>query len=308
MMDMNKGLRLIKGIIPPIVTPLTPTEDVDEQGVRAMVEHCIASGLHAIFVAGSNGEAMSITQMERNRLIGMAVDQAKSRVPVLCGVMDASTRKVIDNIKAMEQTGGTIAVITPAFYVRNSCQHEIVTHFERIALNTDARLMIYNIPAFTSVNILPETVAEIAQIDNVIGLKDSSGNFVQFQKCLQQRKHAGFQIYQGVTDMAGASLLIGADGIIPVLAPLFPDLFLGIYKAAVGGDIAGTMIYQELIGETSRILSMGRNAVSAAKFAVSLLGFSSKTVTAPVEPLTDSEEKSIREYVAQLHEKLNSLK
>ncbi len=91
------------GVIPPVITPITPNEDVDEEGFRQLIDYCIDGGLHGLFVAGSNGECMALTQKERNHAIRIMLDQTRGRVPVLAGVMDSSTRRVIDNIKALEQ-------------------------------------------------------------------------------------------------------------------------------------------------------------------------------------------------------------
>ena len=96
----------LKGIIPPIVTPTDENEDVDEGGLRKLIDHCIAKGLHGIFIAGTNGESLSLTQEQRDRAIGIALSEAKGRVPVLAGVMDSSTRRVIENIKRVKQMGG----------------------------------------------------------------------------------------------------------------------------------------------------------------------------------------------------------
>ncbi|HBP37594.1 MAG TPA: hypothetical protein DD640_02415, partial [Clostridiales bacterium] len=109
------------------------------------------------------------------------------------------------------------------------------------------------------------------------------------------------------TDLAGSSLLMGANGIIPVLAPLFPKLYLRLYHAASNRDVESTYKYQRIVCEAGRILTKGRNAVSAAKYSLSLLGFSSKRVTKPVEPLNEGEEADIRKYVAKINEKLNEI-
>ena len=103
------------GVVPPVITPITEKETVDEEGFRQLIDYCIDGGLHGLFVAGSNGECMALTQAERNNAIRIMLDQAKGRVPVMAGVMDTSTRRVIDNIKALEQMGGTCAVVTPIF-------------------------------------------------------------------------------------------------------------------------------------------------------------------------------------------------
>ena len=111
----------IVGVIPPVITPLDSDERVDEKAFRRLISHCIESGIHGIFVAGSNGECMALTQKERDRAIWIALEETGGRVPVIAGVMDSSTKRVIENVKRLEQMGGTVAVVTPVFYARHAC-------------------------------------------------------------------------------------------------------------------------------------------------------------------------------------------
>ena len=110
------------GIIPPIVSPVDKDENIDEKGFRELIEYCIDGGLHGLLVAGTNGETMQLTQKERNRAIEIALDQVQGRIPVIAGVMDTSTRRVIENIKELEKMGGTCAAVTPIFYDRHTSQ------------------------------------------------------------------------------------------------------------------------------------------------------------------------------------------
>lgn len=112
------------GVVPPIVTPVDKFERVDEAALRGIVRRCKDVGLHGVFVAGSNGECMALTQAERNRAIRIVLDEAGPDYPVMSGVMDSSTQRVIDNIKALEDMGGDVAVVTPVFYARHATQDE----------------------------------------------------------------------------------------------------------------------------------------------------------------------------------------
>ena len=137
------------GVVPPIITPVDEYERVDEKGLRLLIDHCIDHGIHGIFVCGSNGECMALTQAERDRAIRIALDECAGRVPVIAGVMDSSTKRVIENVKRFEDMGGQTAVVTPVFYARHAAPDETVRHFEDISAATEADLMIYNIPMFT---------------------------------------------------------------------------------------------------------------------------------------------------------------
>jgi 4-hydroxy-tetrahydrodipicolinate synthase len=236
---------------------------------------------------------MQLTQAERDRAIMIALDQVAERVPVICGVMDSSTRRVIDNINKLEQMGGTCAAITPVFYARHSSQDESVRHFEMIAGKTNVDLFIYNMPSMTGISLSPETVIKIGQIDHVVGYKDSSLSYGGFMQVLSHYKNTSFSCMQGVTSQAISALLMGADGFVPALAPLFPGLFVAAFQAGISGDRNLAWKYNELLRESSVILKMSANMTTAAKFAISILGFTDKRIISPQDGIRPSEEECI---------------
>ncbi len=279
----------IKGIITPIITPLLENENIDEDGLRFIVNHCIEQGLDCIFVAGSSGETMALTQEQRNRAIRITLDEAGDTVPVICGAMDAGTRRVIENIKFIEQAGGKIAAVTPVFYTRTNSQEEIVRHFEEISANTDVDIMVYNIPNNTQVHILPETVEKLSRIERVVGLKDSSGNWSHFQKNLLRFKNTGFSVYQGATDMAGISILCGADGYVPIYSMFFPEVYKKMYTKAFAGDIETTLFLQKVINRISDLITMRGHFVIGAKAAAQIMKFCSPHLCNPNQPISSED-------------------
>lgn len=297
------------GIIPPIITPVDEKENVDEQGFRGLLDYCIDNGLHGIFVAGTNGETMALTQAERNRAIKIALDQVNGRVPVIAGVMDSSTRRVIENIKALEDMGGTCAAVTSIFYARHTSQDETVRHFEKILKETNIDLIIYNIQPFTGLNLNAATVQKIAELDErVVGYKDSSGSYGEFVQVLSRYKDTPFSVMQGITPLALSAVLLGADGFVPALAPCFPQMFVSAYEAARDKNVELTWKYNELIRESSKILGMSKNATAAAKYAISLRGFSNKRVIWPQDFTLPEEEAKIKDKVAEVDAMYEALK
>ncbi|AOT69584.1 dihydrodipicolinate synthase family protein [Geosporobacter ferrireducens] len=291
------------GVIPPIITPVDAYENVDEEGFRLLLEHCIKGGLHGMFVAGSNGETMALTQKERDNAIRIAVEQCRDRIPVMAGVMDTSTRRVIENIHKFEQLGGKCAVITSIFYARHTSQDETIRHFEQIVKETNVDIMIYNIPMFTGLALTANTIKEIAKFDRIVGYKDSGGNFPDFQQLLTHFEGSDFSMLQGTTAYAMASMLLGADGFVPSIAPLFPKLFVEAYEAGRSKNIELAMKYDVLLRETSKILGMTKNATAANKFALSTLGYTDKRIIAPQDPIKEEEEKNIIAKIAEINEK-----
>lgn len=292
----------IIGVIPPIITPIDEHEKVDEKGLRLLIDHCIEHGIHGIFVCGSNGECMSLTQEQRDRAIKIALDECAGRVPVIAGCMDSSTQRVIENIKRLEDMGGRTAVVTPVFYARHATQEETVRHFEEISKQTSADLMIYNIPPFTGQNLTADTIIKISQIDKVIGVKDTSGNFPAFIKLLNHFRGTDFLVHQGATNLAVPSMLMGADGYIPSLAPLFPKAHLKLYEYGKAGDIENTIKWGAIVDEICKLYPMAKSQTASTKYAMSKLGFVDKRVCQPTEPITADEMKRIDAHIEKLRE------
>lgn len=289
---MNKKYH---GIIPPIISPIDENENIDVYGYKALLDYCVEGGLHGIFVAGTNGETMALTQKERNKIIRVTIDHIAGKIPVIAGAMDTSTRRVIENIKEIEYSGGTCAAVTPIFYDRHTSQDETVRHFERILSETSIDLVIYNIPAFTGLKLNADTVIKIAKLDKrVVAYKDSSGSYAEFMQVLNEFENTNFSVMQGVTGQALSAVVMGADGFVPALAPAFPEMFVSAYNAAKEKNVDLTKKYNSLIMESSKILKMSKNATAAAKYAISLRGFTDKRVVFPQDTLLQEEEVIIK--------------
>ena len=286
------------GVVPPIITPVDENEHVDEKGLRALIDH----GIHGIFVCGSNGECMALTQSERDRAIRIALDECSGRVPLIAGVMDSSTQRVIENIKRFEDMGGQTAVVTPVFYARHATQDETVRHFADISAATQADLMIYNIPMFTGQNLTADTIIKISQIDKVVGVKDTSGNFPAFIKLLNYFKGKEFQVLQGSTNLAVPSMLMGADGYVPSLAPLFPKAHIAVYDYGKARDIENAMKWGSIVDEICKIYPMAKSQTASTKYAMSTLGFVDKRVIRPSEPITAEEMARIDAFIDKMRE------
>lgn len=297
------------GVIPPIITPVDESENVDEHGFRSLIDHCIDGGVHAMFVAGSNGESLALTQEQRDRAISIAVDQCKDRVPVLCGVMDTSTRRVIDNIKRMEDLGGSCAVITSIFYARHTSQSETIRHFERISHETSADLVVYNIPPFTGQSLTPSTVLEICKLDKVRAYKDSSGAFGDFLNILRKLEATETSVLQGLNPYFISGVLLGADGTVPAASPLFPELYVEAYEAGVSQDIDLCKRYEVILEEVGKMLAMSKSVTAVNKFAISTLGYTDKRVIAPQDIISPVEEQNVLrqiDKINQMHAELKS--
>lgn len=284
-----------RGIIPALITPIDETEKVNEEEFKSIIDHCINKNIHGLFICGTNGEAMGLTQKERNKAIKVALNYTKNRIPIISGVMDTSTQRVIENIKFVEELGGDCVAVTPIFYARHNSQYETIRHFEKILDKTNIDLMIYNIPTFTGLNLTADTVDKIAQLsDRVKGYKDSSGNYGELLKVLSIYKDKDFSVLEGTISHAVSALLMGADGMVPVLAPAFPEIYNKAYEIAKKKEINEAIKYNDIIAEISTLLNMTKNSTAAAKYVISLLGLTNYKLTSPQDVINKDEKKLIK--------------
>ena len=291
------------GVIPPIVTPIDVNEKVDEKSLRKLVNYTIEVGMHGIFVAGSTGECLGLTQKERNRAIKITLDECGDRLPVLAGVMDSSTKRVIENIKEFEQMGGKTAVVTPVFYAKNVSPYEAIHHFEEISKHTNVEIVIYNIPVFTGCTLKASTIFELAKIDKVVGYKDSANIMQETVKCIEHFRGTDFAVLQGITQLGGITTLIGGDGTVPSIAPVFPKACLKAYDYGKKQNVEKALFWNEVLRRCQDICAtIGINSISTTKYAVSTLGITSELMTSPYEMLKNDEKKLVRERIKEMRD------
>lgn len=287
------------GITVPVVTPVDKNENVDEESYRKVIEHCILGGVHGIFAAGTLGETMALTQSERDRAIRIAADQAKNRVKVFGGVMDTSVRRVVENIKRIEDSGVDAVVITPVFYDRHTSQGEIIRLFEAAAKATKLDILAYNIPSFVIEKIEPSTVVELSGIDNVKGYKDSAAVFNDTVKVLDALAgDPDFSVLSGTPVQYIGSAILGCDGCVPSMASVFPKVFHYAYDVTKAGDTEGMKKANGYILKAGSIYGGAKNGTAAVKYAVSKLGLCRPDVISPADPVSVAEAKVIDERLA----------
>lgn len=274
------------GIIPPIITPLREDRTLDVEGLQRLVAYDIAGGVSGVFAMGSSGEAMMTSRQVWLDTLKHTVLAAAGKIKVFCGVIDASTTRVIENIKAAEQVGAEIMVATTAFYLQNSCQAEIIRHYETIAKSTKSKLVVYNIPGMTHSPIAPETIRELAQIDNVVAYKDSCADWESFQRVLFLLEDRDIAVFNGAEELCSAAMIFGAQGCVPGLANFFPKMFVDMYDACQRGDIQTAYRLQKEVWDLRKVLSVGKHWMSAMKHIGASMGFGSDIASLPVEPLT----------------------
>jgi 4-hydroxy-tetrahydrodipicolinate synthase len=271
-----------KGIVPALITPMTPDEEIDEQGLRTLVDKLIEAGVHGLFVLGTNGEFISLSEPEKLRIARIAVDQARSRVPVIAGTGAYATRDVIALNRKMEDVGvDAVSVITP--YFNGATQAELFTHYERIARATALPVMLYTIPAKAGVTLNVDTVRRLADIPNIRGIKDSGGDFDRLLQLIALRRD-DFAVFTGTDSMILWTLIAGGDGAVAATTNAVPGVVMSIWNDFQRGDIAAARRAQESLRALREAFALGTLPV-VLKTAAQMLGMPAGPARAPAQPL-----------------------
>ncbi|TDG03813.1 4-hydroxy-tetrahydrodipicolinate synthase [Paraburkholderia guartelaensis] len=281
-----------RGIIPALITPMTADEEVDEAGLRTLVDRLIGAGVHALFVLGTNGEFIALSEVEKLRIARIAVDQARSRVPVIAGTGAYATRDVIELNSKMLDTGvDAVSVITP--YFNGASQPELFTHYERIAGATPLPVMLYTIPAKAGVTLTIDTVRRLAEIPNIRGIKDSGGDFDRLLQLINLRRD-DFAVFTGTDSMILWSLIAGGDGAVAATTNAVPGVVMSIWNHFQAGEIEAARRAQESLRALRDAFALGTMPV-VLKTAAAMLGMPAGPARSPAQPL----DAATRERLAQ---------
>lgn len=227
-MTVHEALR---GVTPPLVTPFDEAGEIDEAALEAVVDWTVDGGVDALFPCGTTGEFASLTPPERRRVIEIVVDRAdETDTPVIAGAGATSVEETVEYLEDAAAVGADAAVVVPPFFHAANDPAGNEAFFEAVADRSPLPLLLYNIPSCTGGSIAPETVRALADRDDVLGIKDSSGEFGYFLRLVRETP-AEFLVLQGFDNLLAASLRSGADGGINALANVLPGVYRELYDA-----------------------------------------------------------------------------
>jgi 4-hydroxy-tetrahydrodipicolinate synthase len=229
-----------------LVTPFDRHDRVDEEGVRRLARRQIDAGIHFLVPCGTTGETPTLTEKERTRIVQIIVDEAAGRVPVLAGAGGYNTHEVIETAQAMRRAGATgILSVTP--YYNKPTPDGLYEHFRAIAGAVDCPIIVYNVPGRTGSNVDPGTLARLATISQVAGVKEASGNMSQICEVCQALPDP-FIVLSGDDALTLPAMAVGAKGIISVASNLIPDRMARMVELAEANDFeAARRLHNELL-------------------------------------------------------------
>ena len=288
----------IRGIIPPVATPMQANEDLDLPRLCSHLDFLIEEGVHGVFVLGTNSEFYALDEREKQEVIATTIAHVRKRVPVYAGTGAETTREAIRLTRMAEREGADgVSVITPYFIQPN--QQEIHDHYRRIAESTSLPVILYNNPATCGgVKIDVETVARLAEIPNILAVKDSSGdlqNTNEYIKAVPDR----FSVMVGRDTLICQGLLFGARGAVPASANVAPRLCVKIYEEFMRGNLEESKAAQLKLNPLRLAFTLGTQP-GGVKAALSLLGKSIGPSRGPIAPLNVEKQIKLKKVLQEM--------
>ncbi len=296
---MPRSIAGLSGIVPPVVTPLTADYAVDYPAFTRVIEHLIAGGVHGLFFLGSTSEVVFHDEATRRAIMEHAVRITAGRVPVLAGVVDPTTDRMIGHAKVAADCGADAVVVTAPFYTRTS-QAETLDHFRYMADGSPIPVVAYDIPVCVHTKLDRATVVTLAREGAIAGLKDSSGDMGGFRYVSADTAgiEGFFCMTGGELDVDNA-LFMGAHGAVPGLGNVDPSAYVRLYNAARAGDWAAAKTEQERLCRLFEIVwcgvprtSAGASGVGGFKTAMRAMGVISTNIMARPQRSLNAEESA----------------
>ncbi|SHF84365.1 4-hydroxy-tetrahydrodipicolinate synthase [Mariniphaga anaerophila] len=295
----------LRGIIPPLVTPLLDNETLDLDGLERLIEHVISGGVHGVFILGTTGEFASLSHLLKYELIKTTCTLVNKRVPVLVGVSDSAFTESVNLARCAAENGADAVVLTPPYYFA-SAQPELLEYLNRIMPQIPLPLFIYNMPVHTKVMFAPETVISAAEISGIVGMKDSSGNLTYFNQIryLMKDKCPDFTFMIGPEELLSEFVLMGGHGGVNGGANLFPGLYVDLYKASLAKDFERiSKLRQKVIQISTSLYTIGHYGSSylkGLKCALSVTGVCNDFMAEPFHRFKKPERSRVKEAIAAL--------
>lgn len=292
--------RTLRGIVPPMVTPLRGRDELDVAGLERLIEHILAGGVHGLFILGTSGEAPSLSYRLRRELIDRACRQVNHRVPLLVGVTDTSFVELLGLARHAADAGASALVLSAPYYFPAG-QPELLEFIERLLPELPLPLFLYNMPQMTKVSFAPETLRCVLQQEKIVGVKDSSGNLDYFDQVLAlKRERPDWSVLVGPEELLAETMRRGGDGGVNGGANYHPRLFVELFDAVERGEEARTNELQRQLLGLSGIYSVGRHAssvVKGMKCACSLLGLCDDFMAEPFHRFREPEREKVCEIL-----------
>ena len=301
---MQQLPRPLRGIVPPVLTPLTDDAELEVAGLQRLIDRMLDGGVHGIFALGTTGEGPFLTHKIRHQVIDVVCERVAGRVPVLVSITDTCFEESLELADMAFASGATGLVATTPYYLLMS-QRELAEHFERLADRCPLPLLLYNIPSCTRTEFAAETVRRLAGHENIVGLKDSCGDLAYFAKVVELcRDLPEFSLLVGPEERLVEALRLGGHGGVHGGANLFPQLYVRLFDAATSGDEESIEELNGFVEQISQTIYSVDDApsriVRGLKAAANLMGICNDHVAEPFRAFDQAQREQIHRHLETL--------
>lgn len=285
---------MFRGAITAIVTPFH-NGLLDEEGFRQLVDWQIREGVHGIVPCGTTGESATLSHEEHNRVIDIAVDECRGRVPVIAGTGSNSTAEAVRLTRHAKEAGADGALLITPYYNKPT-QEGLFQHYKKVAEESKFPLVLYNVPGRTGVNLLPETVARLAEIPDIVGIKEATADMKQVSDVLEQCGDR-ITVLSGDDFTVLPLMALGGKGVISVVSNLVPADMANMVTAFDGGDLAKARELHYKLMPLTRAMFLETNPIPV-KTALALVGRTALELRLPLCPMQAANRKKLEEALA----------
>ncbi|MHC4648758.1 MAG: dihydrodipicolinate synthase family protein [Planctomycetota bacterium] len=303
-LSKSKGLPApLCGIVVPMITPLKNHDALDVEGLERLIEHILSGGVNALFILGTTGEGPSLSYRLRKEMIERSCKQVAGRVPVLVGITDTAFEESISVACQAKEAGAQALVLAHPPYFP-AAQPEILSYIEHLAPKLPLPTFLYNMPSHTKLVFAPKTVRAAADIDGIVGLKDSSANMFYFHQLQMECKDKPeFTLLVGPEELLAETVLLGGHGGVNGGGNMKPSLYVGLYNAAIARDFEKiNALHNQVMEISGKIYTVGAYSsyLRGLKCALSCMGICSDTLGEPFQPFGAEDRKVIQQRVEEL--------
>lgn len=287
---------MFQGAMVAIVTPFKNGE-VDETGLRELIEFQIANGTHGIVPCGTTGESATLSFKEHERVVDIAIEQVNKRVPVIAGTGSNNTEEAVRLTRHAKDAGASGALMISPYYNKPT-QEGLYRHFEKVARSVDIPIILYNIPGRTAVNMEPDTIARLAKIDNIVGVKEASGSMKQITDIIA-RCAADFDVLSGEDFLTFPLMCVGGKGVISVSSNIVPRDMADMCNLLLAGRFAeARQLYYKLLPLCHALFYETNPAPVKAALAM-MNKIASDEVRLPLAPMSEHNRERLRKDLQQ---------
>lgn len=301
-------MKKVKGVYTALVTPFNKKGEVDEEGFIKNVHHQLKNGVDGLVTLGTTGEAPTLSEKEKERLVKITVKETKGKAVVMIGTGSYSTEQTIKNTQCAEKLGADMALIVTPYYNKPT-QEGLYRHFKTICENTKLPVLLYNIQGRTGQNIQTDTLKRLADIPQIIGVKEASGNITQINEVIEMigRHRKDFCIMSGDDSFTLPIMALGGCGVISVVSNLLPKMVKELVQAMLKGDYEKAKTIHFELMPIFRGAFVETNPIPI-KAAMELCGMASGPCRLPLCDLTENNQKGLQQLLKQYTTEVRSQK